>query len=319
MKKSEVSLPHTRWRSFRKQWQIQLFALVGMAFIFVFSYVPLIGIVIAFKDYSINSGFAGIMTSKWNSFKFFIEFFTYYRFGEIVMNTVVLSVLKLVFSFIAPIMLALLLSEMRNRSFKRIVQTVSYLPNFISWILVYTLANAFFNTDIGVVNQVLLKLGIIKEAFPVMTSSDYFYGAATLWAVWKNMGWWSIIFLAAITGIDPVLFEAADIDGAGRLTKIWNITLPGIKSAIVTVLILSIGGLLGGSMGGSNFDQSYIFGNSVNNSASEIIQTYAFKMGLAQGRFSYATAVDLVQSVISVMLILISNKVAKKTTGEGLF
>lgn len=290
-----------------------------MAFLLVFCYTPLFGIIIAFKDFSINDGFGGIFTSKWNSFRFFKEFFTYYRFGELLKNTLVLSVLKLVFTFPAPILLAILLNEMRNKAFKRIVQTVSYFPNFISWILVYTLANAFFSVDIGLVNQLLIKAGIVEKGIPLMTAPEYFYGTAVFWAVWKNMGWWSIIFLAAITGIDPGLYEAAQIDGAGRFSRIWHITLPGIKGAIVTVLILSIGGLLGGNMGGSNFDQSYIFGNSMNNSTSEIIQTYAFSMGLAKGRFSYATAVDLCQSIISVTLILISNKVAKLTTGEGIF
>ena len=319
MKSVKAARRHKQLRRFKMQWELQVFALLGVAFLALFSYLPLAGIVIAFKDYSITSGFEGIVTAPWNNFSNFKEFFGYYRFGELFKNTLALSLLKLIFSFPAPIILALLLSELRNQKFKRVVQTVSYLPNFISWVLVYTIANAFFNVDIGVINQVLLKIGLIKEALPMMTSAEAFYPMATFWAVWKNMGWWAIIFLAAITGIDPVLFEAADIDGAGRIKKILHITLPGIKGAIVTVLILSIGGLLGGSMGGSNFDQSYIFGNSINNSTSEIIQTYAFKMGLAQGRFSYATAVDLCQSMVSVTLILISNKVAKMTTGEGIF
>lgn len=168
MSKSKDLQQWTTWRQFCVQWQLQLFALVGILLLIIFSYIPLFGIVIAFEDFSINKGFAGIFTSKWNNFKFFKEFFTYYRFGELLRNTLVISMLKLVFSFIAPVFLAILLNEMRNKTFRRIVQTVSYLPNFISWVLVYTLATAFLNTDIGVVNQVLLKLGIIKEAIPLM-------------------------------------------------------------------------------------------------------------------------------------------------------
>lgn len=183
----------------------------------------------------------------------------------------------------------------------------------------YTIANAFLNTNTGIINQIIVNLGLSDTEIPFLTAPEYFYGVSVFLAMWKNSGYWAIIFLAAISGIDPQLYEAADIDGAGRLAKIWHITLPGIKASVVTVLILSIGSLLGGGMGGSNFEQAYIFGNTFNNSASEILQTYSFKTGLSNGRFAYATAVDLFQSVISVLLILISNFGAKKITGEGIF
>lgn len=296
-----------------------MIALAGMVILFLFSYMPLFGIVIAFKNYSINMGLEGIFTSEWVGFRWFKEFFSFYRFGEILKNTLILSILKLIFTFPAPILLALLLNEMRCRKFKRLVQTVSYLPNFISWVLMYTIANAFLNTNTGIVNQLLVSLGLTDEPVPFLTSPDYFYGVSVFMAMWKNSGYWAIIFLAAISGIDPQLYEAAEIDGAGRLSRIWHITMPGIKASVVTVLILSIGGLLGGGMGGSNFDQAYIFGNTFNNSTSEILQTYAFKTGLSNGRFAYATAVDIFQSAISVILILISNWGAKKVTGEGIF
>lgn len=319
MKRDKTVIKSRLFHRLRLQWQLQVFALLGIVFLLIFKYAPLGGIVIAFKDYSINAGFSSIFTSEWNNFAHFKEFFSYYLFDEVFGNTIKLSVLKLLFTFPAPILLAILLSEMKCVPFRRIVQTVSYLPNFISWILVYTIANAFLNSDYGSVQTILLKLGLFSDSVPFMTSADLFLPMAIFWAVWKNTGWWAIIFLAAITGIDQGLYEAAEIDGAGRLAKIWHVTLPGIKSSVVMVLILSIGSLLGGSMGGSNFDQSWIFGNDMNNSASEIIQTYAFKMGLAQGRFAFATAVDLVQSCISVVLILVSNFIAKRTAGEGLF
>lgn len=306
-------------KKMRKQWQLQVIALAGMVILFLFSYMPLFGIVIAFKNYSINMGLEGIFTSDWVGFRWFKEFFSFYRFGEILKNTLILSVLKLIFTFPAPILLALLLNEMRCRKFKRLVQTVSYLPNFISWVLMYTIANAFLNTNTGIVNQLFVSLGLTDGTIPFLTSPEYFYGVSVFMAMWKNSGYWAIIFLAAISGIDPQLYEAAEIDGAGRLAKIWHITMPGIKASVVTVLILSIGGLLGGGMGGSNFEQAYIFGNTFNNSTSEILQTYAFKTGLSNGRFAYATAVDIFQSVISIMLILISNWGAKKVTGEGIF
>ena len=300
------------WKTFKKQRELQIFAWIGMAVLFVFSYLPLSGIIIAFKDYKIQMGFSGIWTADWVGIRWFKELFSYYRFSEILRNTVVLSILKLLFTFPAPIILALLLNEMKVQKFKKAVQTVTYLPNFISWILVYTIANSFLNADMGLINQILQDWGLIKAPIQFLTSPN-------LLAIWKTTGYWAIIFLAAISGIDSQLYEAAQIDGAGRLQRIRYITFPGIKGSVVTVLILSIGGLLGGGMGGSNFDQSYIFGNAINNSASEILQTYAFKMGLSEGRFAYATAADLVQSAVSVILILVSNKVAKKITGEGIF
>ena len=307
------------WRKLRRQWQLQLFALIGMAFLLIFRYIPLAGIVIAFKNYSINAGVSSIFTSDWNHFAYFKEFFNYYKSDEVIWNTVILSVLKLLFTFPAPIILAILLSEMRNMPFRRIVQTVSYLPNFISWILVYTIANAFLNADHGAVQNVLLRLGWISKPISFMTAPGMFRPMAAFWAVWKNTGWWAIIFLAAIMGIDQGLYDAAMIDGAGRFQRIWHITLPGIRSAITTVLILSLGGLFGGGMGGSNFDQAWIFGNQMNNATSEIVQTYAFRMGLIQGRFAFATAVDLLQSIFAIIMILVSNFAVKKATGEGLF
>ncbi|MNJ51567.1 putative multiple-sugar transport system permease YteP [compost metagenome] len=164
-----------------------------------------------------------------------------------------------------------------------------------------------------------MTLGIIDKPLDILTNPNYFWGLAVGSAVWKEMGWWTIIFLAAIAGIDPTLYEAAQIDGAGRLARIRHITFQGMKGTIVVVLILTIGSILGGGLVGSNFEQAYLFGNSINNPTSEIVQTYAFKVGLRDGRFSYAAAIDLIQSVISVALIFSSNFIAKRTSGSSLF
>ncbi|WP_313561214.1 ABC transporter permease [Ruminiclostridium cellobioparum] len=279
----------------------------------------MIGIIIAFKDYSITSGFTGFFTSNWIGLKYFKEFVTDYRFGELVRNTLVISTLKMIFAFPVPILLALMISEAGNKGFKRVIQTASYLPNFISWVLVYGISTALFSESSGVINQLLISLGFIDKGIPFLTAPGNFWGMSLALSVWKSSGWWAIIFLAAISGIDSSLYEAAMCDGAGRLKRIWHVTLPGIKPAVITVLILSVGSFLGGGMVGSNFEQSILMGNNVNNSTSEIIQTYAFKMGMAQGRFSYATAVDLIQSVISIILIIVSNRIAKKVSDEGLF
>ena len=304
---------------FLNQWQIQVFALAGIIYLIIFSYLPMFGITIAFKSYKLTSGLAGIFTSKWVGLKYFKEFVTDYRFGELVRNTLAISTLKMFFAFPVPILLAIMISEVRNPKFKRIVQTISYLPNFISWVLVYGICLSFFAIDRGVVNQFLIQIGLIDKGIPFMTDPGMFWGMATVLSIWKSSGWWAIIFLAAIAGIDANLYEAAMVDGAGRLKRMWHVTLPGIRGAIVTVLILSIGSFLGGGMVGSNFEQAFLLGNDVNNSTSEIVQTYAFNMGMAQGRFSYATAVDLIQSLISLTLVIVSNAIVNKISGDGIF
>ena len=235
-------------------------------------------------------------------------------------NTVGISVLKLIFSFPAPIILAIMLNEVRSLPFKRTVQTISYLPNFISWVIVSGFALIFFSADNnGIINMLLIKSGLIAKPIPILTSPDYFWGLAVITAVWKETGWWAIIFLAAISGIDPQMYEAAEVDGASRLKRIWYITLPGIKSTVTVVLILALGNLLGGGLGGSSFEQSFLLGNPANISRSEIIQTYVFKVGLSEGRYAYATAVGLIQSFISLILVLISNFTSKKVSGNSLF
>ena len=301
-----------------RQWQLQLFVFLGLIWLAVFSWGPLFGLTIAFKDYSIRSGFAGIFTSEWNDFKHFKEFFSYFRFAELFRNTVALSVLKLLATFPAAILLALLITEMRNRYAKRIFQTVSYLPHFVSMVLVYTIAFNLLNEN-GVVNQALMNLGVIDRAIPFLGSPDMFWGLAVFMSVWKTTGWSSIIFLAAISGVDPTLYEAAAIDGAGRLKRVWHVTMPSILPAVVTVLIINIGSMLGGGMGGSNFEFSQLFGNASNAATADIIQTYSFNMGLSKGRFAFSTAVDLVQSIISIVLVVSSNAVSKKISGIGLF
>lgn len=178
------------WKTFKKQRELQIFAWIGMAVLFVFSYLPLSGIIIAFKDYKIQMGFSGIWTADWVGIRWFKELFSYYRFSEILRNTVVLSILKLLFTFPAPIILALLLNEMKVQKFKKAVQTVTYLPNFISWILVYTIANSFLNADMGLINQILQDWGLIKAPIQFLTSPNLFWGVATFLAIWKTTGYW---------------------------------------------------------------------------------------------------------------------------------
>lgn len=305
------------WTEFRKQYQLQIFVLLGLLFMLVFSYIPMFGILMAFKNYDISTGIAGIFTSPWVGLKYFKEFFTDPNCGSIILNTVILSFLKLLFSFPIPILFAIMVTEVRNMAFRKFVQTVSYLPHFISWVIVSGLVFTFFSVDGGVVNNIFNMFG--KDSVPFITDSKYYWFLAVFTDVWKDMGWWAIIFIAAITSIDPTLFEAAIIDGAGRMARIRHIVLPGISGSITVVLIMSLGSFLGGGLSGSSFEQSMLIGNKLNAVRSEIIQSYSLKMGLGMGRFSFGTAVGLLQSLVSVILIFSSNAISKKLSGNSLF
>ena len=305
-------------RQFRKQGALQMFVWLGIIYLFVFNVIPMFGLIMGFKDYTLNQGISGIFTSDWVGLKYFKEFVTDYQFGLLVKNTVALSLLKLIFTFPVPILLALMINEMGGRKFKRILQTCSYLPHFISWIVISSICSQFLSKT-GVINTTLQNLGWIDKAIPFLSSADMFWGVAVALDVWKEMGWWAIIFLAALTGISQEQYEAAQIDGASRMQRIRYITLPGLKSTIVVVLIMALGNLFGGGLSGSNFEQCYLLGNNVNADASRIIQTYVFDVGRAQGRYAYATAVGLIQSAISLILILSSNFISKKVAGTGLF
>lgn len=301
----------------KRQKMLHLFVLLGITFLFIFNYIPMAGVVMAFKDYSITMGFSGIFTSEWAGFKHFSAFVNDFQFWQLIRNTLVLSVLKLLFVFPMPIVFAIMLNEVRHDKFKRAIQTVSYLPHFISWVIVSGFAISFLGTDMGVINDALALIGL--QRVPFLTSANTFWPVAVVLDVWKDMGWWTIIFLAAITGIDQTLYEAADMDGATRFQKIGHITLPGIQGTVAVVLILALGNLFGGGLSNSNFEQSYLLGNPTNMDTAEIIQTYVFRVGLANGRYAYATAVGLVQSAISLVLIFTSNFLSKKFSGSSLF
>jgi putative aldouronate transport system permease protein len=306
-------------KRFQSQLPFQIFVWLGLVFLLIFSYVPMFGIIIAFKNYKISTGIEGIFTSSWAGLTHFKELINDYNFPMLVRNTLVLSLLKIIFSYPIPIFFAILLSEVKHVFLKRFVQTVSYLPHFISWVVVTGIAYSFFSSGFGIINHLLQALHLVDKPLDILTNPNSYWGLAVSTAIWKEAGWWTIIFLAALAGIDPSLYEAAEIDGAGRLKRILYITLPGLKNATIVVLVLTIGSMLGGGLVGSNFEQAMLLGNTLNSETSQIIQTYAFNIGLAQGRFSFATAIDLMQSVISVILIFTSNAIAKRVSGTGLF
>lgn len=313
-KEKKVSI----WKLIWKQKQIQAFVWIGLLFLLIFNFIPMFGIVMAFENYSIADGVKGLFTSEWVGLKYFREFVNDYNFYSLIRNTLVLSLSKMVFTFPLPILLALILNEIRSGRVKKVVQTVSYLPYFISWVIVAGFCQLFLQSN-GIVNNMLMGIGAVEQPISFMTGKQYFLPIAIFTACWKDMGWWAILFLSAMASIDTSLYEAAEMDGCSRLKRIWHITLPGIKSTITVVLILSLGNLLGGGLGGSNFDQAWLMGNGGNSEVSEIIQTYVMKVGLSKGRYAYAAAIGLCQSVISVILVFTSNFFSKKVSGDSLF
>lgn len=299
---------------FKKQATLQIIILLGLLFLFIFSYLPMVGIIISFKQYKITTGLMGFFTSKWVGLKWFKEFIAGPMFFKVVRNTLVLSVLKIFVVFPVPIIFALMLNEVKGDKFKRLAQTASYLPHFISWILVSGLCYTMFSSVNGLINDLFLKLGIIDRGMTLLVDGKQYWGLAIGTEIWKETGWNAIIFIAAIAGIDSSLYEAAQVDGASRLQRIWHVTLPGIKGTIVIMFILALGGLVSG-----NLDQALLLGNSLNSDYSEIINSYVLRVGLGQARFDYASAVGLMQSVISVVLVFSANKVSSKVTGASLY
>ena len=304
---------HPILRDIRRRPMLHIFVWLGLLFLIVFSIVPMTGIQIAFREFKLKDGFIGIYTDEWVGLKYFRQFINDRKFETILRNTVSISLLKLVVNFPLAIVFAIMLTEMPTRKFKRIVQTVSYLPHFISWVVVSGIAYAFFSTSQGMLPEVLGRLNVQMPS--ILTEPEYYYGLATLSELWKEMGWSAIIYLAAITGIDPSLYESAQIDGAGRLKRIWHVTLPGIKGTVAVLLIMGVGSL----MGGANMEQSMLLGNATNISRSEIIELHVYNQGLTGGRYSYSAAASLFQSVISLILVLLANGFSRKVLKESLF
>lgn len=300
----------TLWKRIKQQRFLLLMVLPGMIWLLVFCYFPMYGCQIAFQNYRITDALG---TSRWVGLKWFTKFFNDPSFFEVMKNTLGISLLKLVFGFTAPIIFALLLNEIRNIKFKRVVQTLSYLPHFLSWVILGGIMITWLS-DTGVINKVLIAMGILDEGISFLAKPQYFWGISVISEIWKELGWGAIIYLTAISGIDPTLYEAAEIDGANRFQKLWYITLPEISGTIAIMFILQVGGIMG-----SNFDQIFVLHNSLNDSASNVIDMFVYKIGIGNSSYSYATAIGLFRSVISLLLLLIANKVTSKLEGNSLF
>lgn len=284
----------------------------GILYFLVFHYTPMYGVIIAFKDIAPFDGVGAIFSAEWVGLKHFSNFVDSYYFWNIIGNTLIISFYRLAFGFPAPILLALLLNEVGNMVFKRTVQTISYLPHFLSMVVVAGLATTLLTTDGGLINGILQRLGF--ESIPFLSSTAYFRPMLVVSGIWKEVGWGMIIYFAAIAGIDPQQYEAARIDGAGRLRQVWHISLPGIRHIIVILFILSIGGIMD-----AGFEQIYLLYSPPVYAVSDIIDTYVYRKGLVELQYSFAAAVGLFKSVIAVTLLLGVNYLAKKFDQEGIW
>ena len=309
----------TFWQRLKDERDLQIMAILGIIWMLVFNYTPMYGLLIAFKKnfQATTPLFSGkFLTSKWadmGGFYHFVRFFKDKEFGNIMTNTLGISLIKLVINFPLPIIFALLLNEVRNVEYKKFIQTVSYLPHFLSWVVLGGILTTWMDSS-GLFNQLLTKLGLIKEPIVFLAQPKYFWGIVILSDLWKELGWNAIIYLAAISGIDQEMYEAAEVDGASRLRQIFSITLPSISGTIVILFILAVGGLLN-----SNFDQILVLYNQLNSSRSNVIDIYTYRIGIGAAQFSYASAIGLFKSVIAFILLFIANQVTKKINGTSLF
>lgn len=296
-------------KEFWKQLPLQCMVLPGIVFIIIFSYIPIYGLTIAFKNYTVVDT---LSTAKWVGMYNFQIILKDKYFWDAVYNTLGISLLKLAVGFIVPIILAIMIYEVKDGPFKKIVQTISYLPHFLSWIVLGGMMISWLSTS-GLFNQILMATGIISEGKNILLDANKYWWIAVLSDIWKSAGWGTILYLATMAGIDPTYYEAARIDGASRLRQIWNITLPLIKTIISLNFILTVSGLLG-----SNLDQTLVLMNTQNQPRAEVINSYVYRMGMSQGDFSYATAAGLGVSIVSVILLLLANKLTKKMNEQSI-
>ena len=296
-------------RDIRKNYDLYLLLIPGLAMLILFRYVPMYGITIAFKDFNI---FQGILKSPWAGLENFRRLFTTPEFFRIFRNTLLISCYKIVFNFPLPIIIAVCLNEMRCLKLKKTIQTVIYLPHFLSWVIVAGIFTSVLSTSSGIVNSIIRDFG--GQPIPFLMSNRWFRSILVLTDGWKTMGWGSIIYIAAISGIDQELYEAAEIDGAGRLKKIWHITLPMLSSTIVLMLILRLGTIMVDGQ-----EQVLMLYNPTVYETGDILTTYVYRMGIGKMDYSFSSAVGLLNSVISLFLVLSGNYISGKLTNRTIW
>lgn len=298
------------YHSLKKYWPYYLMLIPGIIWYAIFCYAPMYGVTLAFKDFKMKKG---IMGSPWSEplLKNFMEFFSSPYAGRLLRNTLVMSLTKIVSAKIAAVGLALILNECRKSWYKRIVQTISYMPHFLSWVVIYGIVYLFCSESQGYINKVIRAMG--GSTVPFLSSNEYFRPLIYISNLWKGTGYSTIIYLASMTAIDPTLYEAAQVDGAGRLRRIWHITLPGIRSTFIMLTIISVGSILS-----AGFDQVYVFYNELVYETGDIIDTYVYRAGLEEMRFSLSTAVGLFKNFIGFFLVWGTNRLAQRW-GEGIW
>ena len=297
-------------RNIINQKQLIFMSFPFLIYIFVFAYYPIWGWLMAFQDYKPAKS---IFDQTWVGLRHFKFLFSDESFLRVLRNTLGMSIINIVLGFASAIFLAVMLNEIKNTMFKRTIQTISYLPHFLSWVIAAGIISTALSTEDGIINILLMKLHVISSPILWLSEGKYFWGIVGVSNVWKEVGWNTIIYLAAITGIDPALYEAADIDGAGRFRKIRSITLPGIKATFVILLIMTIGRILD-----AGFEIQYLLGNGMVMDWSETIDIFVLKYGISMSNFSFATAAGIFKSVVSITLLLGANFIAKRLGEERL-
>lgn len=290
-------------KTFKQQWPLHAMVIPGIIFVIIFVYIPIYGLVMAFQRFTVMDTFG---TARWVGLENFRIILNDPFFWDSVWNTLGISLMKMLFGFVAPIILAVQIHEMKNGPLKKFIQSVSYLPHFLSWVILGGMMITWLSTN-GLINQIFQLFGGAQNPENHLLNANAYWLIATLSDVWKNVGWGTILYLAALSNVDPTYYEAAKIDGANRLQMIRHITIPSLRLIISLNFVLTVSGLLG-----SNLDQTLVLQNPVNQPASEVIGSYVFRMGIVQGDFSYATAVGLGTSIIALILLLTANGVTKK-------
>lgn len=298
------------WKEFKRQKVLMFWAAIFVIYGVIFYYLPLGGWVIAFQNYKPA---LGMFKSEFVGFQKFQQLFSDSAFLEVIRNTLAMGVINLVLTFVAAIVFAILLNEIRMKFAKKAVQTISYLPHFLSWIVVTGILRDILSGT-GIVNELLMKAGATDQAINFFANPDYFWWIVGFSNVWKETGWNAIIYLAAITAIDPSLYEAAAIDGAGRWAKIRHIILPGIRPTVMILLLMNVGNVLN-----AGFEIQYLLGNGLVQSVSQTIDIYVLKWGISQGDYAIGTAAGIFKSFVSIVLIVLANQFAKRTGDEQLF
>ena len=297
-------------RDLKRDRYLYLLILPGILAVFVFSYMPMYGIILAFKDYKIKSG---IMFSQWCGMQNFTRFFGRSVAGDVIWNTLFIGVTQLAITFPVPILLALLLNELRSNRFRRTTQSIIYLPHFISWVIMYSLVFSLFSITSGAVNKLMISLGL--SPINLLSEPRMFYGMLYGTSIWKEAGWGTIIYMAAIAGVDQEMYEAAYLDGANRFKQCLYITLPAIAFSVTTMLILNVGSVMG-----ANFDQIMnLRTDATKTTVAQVIDTYIYDMGVSKGEYDLSTAIGLFQQLVNCFLLFASNFAVKKMSGEGFF